>query len=152
MSLTSSQRTTDDQLDDLELKYEALDRVMRGDPEKETDGFIARLHAIETWVQEQKIEKVTFKVGEKTNDGIKWQVWGTILVAIITTGGLLMINLSRVKEALQAQKKEVSYRPEKKLLREIQKDKERHHKRKAPSDNGLSSIPLLPAPTSQDLR
>lgn len=149
MSLTSSQRTTDDQLDDLELKYEALDRVMRGNPEEDTDGLIARLHNVENGLQELRAERMKDRMGEVSVKGVKWQVWGTILAAIITTGGLLMINLSKIKEAFQG--KEAHYQPSKKLLREIQKDKELHRRKKPPSANGPNST-LLPPAASQDLK
>lgn len=50
--LNSAQRTTDKELDDLDL----LDKVLRGDPEEGTDGLIARQHALENLHNELRAE------------------------------------------------------------------------------------------------
>lgn len=48
VTLNTAQRVTERQLDDLDLKYDDIDKLLRGDAELEHDGLIARLHSIET--------------------------------------------------------------------------------------------------------
>ena len=137
MSLTTAQRTTDDQLDDLELKYEAFDKVLRGDPEEDTDGLIARMHNLENAVQELRAERVKFKVADETTKGIKWQVWGAIVVAILGMLGGILPNLALIREVFGG--KEVHYEPDAKLRKEIEADKRRHHKKWKETTKALST-------------
>ena len=128
VNLTSAQRVTDDQLDDLELKYEALDKVLRGDPEKDTDGVIARLHNLETSLNAIHAERLKIQIADDNTRGIKWQVWGSIVVAIIGALAGILPNLGRIKISLTPFSK-IQYEPDTKLQREIEADKRKHHKK-----------------------
>lgn len=99
VDLTSAQRTTDDLLEDLDANYAAIDRVLRGDPEKETDGLIGRLHHLEDTVNELKRVLVVDETGEKgllhdvkvlkESREDKWTKWKNItavLVALLMSG------------------------------------------------------------------
>jgi hypothetical protein len=101
VDLTSAQRTTDDLLEDLDANYAAIDRILRGDPEKETDGLIGRLNHIEDTVQELKRILVVDETGEKgllhdvrvlkSNREGKWKKWAnitTVIVAVFMSGFL----------------------------------------------------------------
>ena len=83
VDLTSAQRSTDDELDDLGLKYGSLDRILRGDPENDISGFQERLHNVENGLQELRAEKVKFKVADTAIQGFKWNFWTVFLSAII---------------------------------------------------------------------
>ncbi len=89
VDLTSAQRSTDDELDELDLKYNTLDRIIRGDPENDISGFHERLHNVENGLQDLRAEKVKFKVADTAIQGFKWQFWGLVLTAIITTIGAI---------------------------------------------------------------
>jgi hypothetical protein len=127
MSLTSSQRITDDQLDDLDLKYEAIDKVMRGDPEEDTDGIISRIHNLENAIQELRAERVKFKVEDVTAKGLKWQAWAAIIVGIAGLLAGLLPNIGRIRSSVTTI--DDTYRPDEKLRREIEADKRKHHKK-----------------------
>lgn len=83
VDLTSAQRSTDDELDDLDLRYNTLDKIIRGDPENDHIGHDERLRAVETGLRELRAEKIKFKVADTTVQGFKWQFWGLILAAVI---------------------------------------------------------------------
>ncbi len=92
VDLTSAQRSTDDELDDLDLKYDVLDKIMRGDPENDHIGFDERLRTIETGLRELRAEKVKFKVADTAVQGFKWQFWQFILAALIAAVGSYVLR------------------------------------------------------------
>lgn len=73
ITLKTAQRVTDDQLDDLELKYEAIDRVIRGNFEEETAGFAERLHALEDDLRERRATRVKGQVADVEIRKSKWE-------------------------------------------------------------------------------
>ncbi len=127
MALTTSERVQDDQIDDLDVKYAAMDKALRGDPENEQDGLISQVHAQEKGINELKAElrelhldihggrvgdsgldqRMTKIEGGETIKGFKWQ-FGTavtvalvsVIVAIISLLGLLITNWNQVERFL----------------------------------------------------
>ena len=105
VDLTSAQRSTDDELDDLGLKYDALDRIIRGDPENDRSGLHERLHLVENGLQELRAEKVKLKVADTAVQGFKWQAVGLVLAATITALGAYL-NRDRIKAWADRQPKD----------------------------------------------
>ena len=101
VSLTTAQRVTDQQLDDLELKYVAIDKVLRGDPETDTDGFIARLHNLENSVNELKAERVKLMVADVTVKGFKWEFLTKVTVQILILAGVLILGWDKVESLVR---------------------------------------------------
>lgn len=124
VSLTTAQRVTDQQMDDLELQYAAIDKVLRGDPETDTDGFIARLHNLENAVQELKAERVKFMVADVTVKGFKWEFLTKVTVQLLILAGLLILGWDKVAELTRKLSRQV----ESPLEREI--EQARHPKGK----------------------
>ncbi len=87
------QRVTDRQLDDLELRYHAIDRVLRGNHEDKEDGLIAEVHAIDIKVNDIRAELFRIKQSfsdekhERREDRrLNWGNITKIIIAIITSG------------------------------------------------------------------
>ncbi len=87
------QRATDRQLDDLELRYDAIDRVLRGNHEDKEDGLIAEVHAIDIKVNDIRAELFRIKQffsdekHERREDRrLNWGNITKIIIAIITSG------------------------------------------------------------------
>lgn len=139
VNLTSAQRSTDKELDDLDLKYEAIDKVIRGDPEQDTDGIIARIHNLENAIQELRAERVKFKVADVASTGLKWQAWAVIIAAILGLLGGILPNLTKIKETFRPSK-EAKYQPDERLRKEIEADKRRHRRH---TTHLLSAPPLV---------
>lgn len=101
VSLNTAQRVTDQQLDDLDLKYEAIDKVLRGDPETDTDGFIARLHNAENAILELRAERVKFKVADVTVTGFKWEFLTKVTVQLLILAGFLILGWDKLEGLYQ---------------------------------------------------
>lgn len=100
-SLNTGQRVSDRLLEDLDANYAAIDRLLRGDPEKEADGIIARLHHIETQIA--NLNSIIFmdQTGErglqhdvkvlKAAREDRWQRWGNLtkIIVALAMSGLL---------------------------------------------------------------
>lgn len=120
--LNSAQRISDKELDDLDLKYEALDKVLRGDPEQGTDGMIARQHANENMHNEMRAElrgikqelygdhaggdgltqRVDYLDGkrERANQraGYFWHFITAVAVQLLFLAAVLVLNWDRVED------------------------------------------------------
>jgi len=103
VDLTSAQRSTDDELDDLDIKYNALDRIIRGDPENDISGFQERLHNVENGLQDLRAEKVKFTVADTTVQGFKWNFWTVFLSALIPSLLALALNWKGISGYLEKQ-------------------------------------------------
>lgn len=144
VDLTSAQRSTDDELDELDLKYDVLDKIMRGDPENDIIGFHERLHTVETGVRELLAEKVTSKLSDTAVQGVKWQSVTTIIVSIIGLLSFILPNIDKIRQAFRGD--DAKYEPDDALRRAIELDKKRHHKKKmkiitAPLQEGTTGQP-----------
>jgi len=128
VSLNTAQRVTDREVEDLELKYEGHDKILRGDPEHDTDGLVARLHTQENLVNELRAEygalkqtirgyhdgspglegRVDALEGIKKNrerkEGYYWQFITAVAVAIIGLVGIILTNLKEIKAHLPKSK------------------------------------------------
>ncbi len=109
VSLNAAQRVTDQQLDDLDLKYEIIDKVLRGDPESDTDGFAARLHNIENSAQDFRAELIKLRIADVQVRGFRWDFAKAVAVAIIGVLGtaigilgLLITNWDKVEALVKA--------------------------------------------------
>lgn len=107
VSLTSAQKVTDDQLDDLSSQLEDQDELLHGNRKERDTGIVGQLNSIESSIHEIKRElypdalnkgglvaehnemrrKILY--GEQATV-YKWQFWGMVLVAFISTVGLLI--------------------------------------------------------------
>jgi hypothetical protein len=65
VSLNAAQRITDRLLEDLDENYSALDRLLRGDTEKETDGLIGRFRVLERQISELNSVIFMDRAGDK---------------------------------------------------------------------------------------
>jgi len=129
VDLTSAQRSTDDELDDLGLKYDSLDRILRGDPETDISGFQERLHNVENGLQELRAEKVKSKLADTTVQGFKWQFWGIILAAAFTALGAYFS-----RNQIEALMDRPSTDPIQRREEEIENPKPHHHKHSRPTE------------------
>lgn len=96
VTLNAAQRVTDSQLDDLELKFEDIDIILRGDPkDKDNDGLIAEVHALDTKVNDIRAE--LFRIKQSFSDEkheiredrrLSWGNLTKIVIAIITSGAI----------------------------------------------------------------
>lgn len=112
-SLNTGQRVNDRAIKILEVSLRSTDKLLRGDPEKDTAGLIARLHDIET--QLAKMNAVIFvdstgkrglvhevealSTGERTAEQ-RWKFATAIVVAILSLLGLLITNWDRISAYL----------------------------------------------------
>jgi hypothetical protein len=98
-SLNTGQRVNDRLLEDLDANYSALDRLLRGDAEKETDGVIGRLHQIETQVAQLYSVIFMDKAGShglqhdvkelkegRKDKRLKWGYITQVIVALVMSG------------------------------------------------------------------
>lgn len=109
VDLTTAQKVTNDHLDQIDETLDALDKVIRGSYEKDSDGLISRFHEVETGIT--KLNAVVFQdaTGKKglvaTVDGLvsgrmdaverrKSNV--SIIIAVITSTALVLTNLDRI--------------------------------------------------------
>lgn len=99
-SLNSGQRVLDHEIGQMRRLLSEIDNLLRGDPERDTDGLIARLHAFENDLNMLKAIILTDKAGnrglvarvEMLESGEKrveyrWKFW----VALITLAGTLAV-------------------------------------------------------------
>ncbi len=92
ITLKTAQRVTDDQLDDLELKYEAIDKVIRGDLESETDGFAERLHALEDDLRERRSTQVKGQIADVEIRKSKWEFAREITKQVLIAAVALILG------------------------------------------------------------
>lgn len=97
VSLNAAQRVTDNQLDELDLRYKDIDNILRGNPENKEDGLIAEVHAIDIKVNNIRAELFRIKQSfsdethERREDRrINWGNITKIIVAIITSGAIAL--------------------------------------------------------------
>lgn len=101
MSLTTAQKVTDKQLDDLELKYEAIDTVIRGDPGDELAGLAERLHFVETGLQEMRTTFLKIKMADVEVTKSKWEFAGKIIVQVLILLGMVLLGWDKLEGLYQ---------------------------------------------------
>lgn len=118
-SLNTGQRVNDRILEDLDKNYAALDHVLRGDAEKDTDGLIAQVHEIQTKLARVNAilfvdstgkkglqhEVESLLSGERTASE-RWKFATAVVVAFLSLVGLLITNWGRISGFLEAQDKD----------------------------------------------
>jgi hypothetical protein len=95
-SLNTGQRVTDKLIEDLELKYDEFDRLVRGDPEKDTDGVIGRLHRIENAVDEIRVIMIKTKMAEVEVTKTKWELSGRLIERILILAVALLLGWDKL--------------------------------------------------------
>lgn len=93
ITLKSAQRATDNQLDALELKYELIDKVIRGDLEGNTESYSERLHNLETALREIRATKVKSQVADIEIRKSKWEFAREITKQILIAMVALLLGL-----------------------------------------------------------
>lgn len=110
-SLTTDTMVSQDRLEEVEEKLEVLDRSVRGDASKETGGIIERMHELEGKIA--RLWSVIFmdaagghgmyeewrKIqAHERRVEIHWKFYTAVVVAVISTVGLLLTNLDKIKK------------------------------------------------------
>ncbi len=122
VSLNAAQRVTDKIVQDLDIQYARIDKFLRGDAEEDVDGLIARLHALETRVNEmravigaltntvsgdhtggkgheQRINALEGKRGlSEKREGWFWHFVTTAVSGVILVLSYLILNWERVED------------------------------------------------------
>lgn len=99
--LKTAQRVTDQQVDDLEVKYEAIDKILRGDPEIDTDGFAARLHNVENGLQEIRATLLKMHMADVEVSKSKWEFAGKIIERLLILAGILLLGWDKLEGLYQ---------------------------------------------------
>lgn len=146
MSLTTAQKVTDRQLDDLDLKYQAIDKILRGDPETDTDGFAARLHVVENGLQEIRATLLKAHMADVEVTKSKWEFAGKILERLLILAGILLLGWDKLQSLYLSllnqppspleQRIEQAKHPKGKVIYKV-----RHVQAEAPSDDTKDSPP-----------
>lgn len=109
VNLTTAQKVTNDHLDSIDETLDALDRVIRGDYEKDQDGLVARFKKVETYVNELRAVVLEDSTGKKglvtTVEGLvtgkmekveRRQNKISLIIAIITSLTLVVTNIDKI--------------------------------------------------------
>lgn len=128
-SLNAGQRVWEREMAVIRRLLGEFDHLLRGDPEKDTDGAMARLHIQENDINLLKalvlkdaagnkglVGRVeTLESGERTSDN-RWKFATAVVVAVLSMAGLLITNWDRIGAFL-------TQKPTDKLDRMIEKAK-----------------------------
>ena len=109
VNLTTAQKVTDRQLDDLEIQLHAVDNLLRGDHEEGTSGLIGRLETVEHYLAELRAiiimdatgkkglqhEVAILSSGERTAKE-RWQFVTAICISVISLLGLVLTNWDKI--------------------------------------------------------
>lgn len=107
VSLTSSQKVTDDEMDELAGSMAGLDELLHGDRSQRDSGIVGQLNSIETKVNSvlailhpdntghggllYEHGEIKRKVlGKERSREEQWKFWGLVIVAMISTVGYLI--------------------------------------------------------------
>lgn len=118
-SLNAGQRIWEREFGSIRKLSAEIDKLLRGDPDRDTDGIIARLHQQENAINMLKalvlkdtagniglIARVeALESGERTS-GNRWQFATAVTVAVISLLGLLMTNWERLEAILSRESKD----------------------------------------------
>lgn len=109
--LTTSQNSIHERLDGIDETIDAMDRILRGDFEKDSTGLLARLHDLEYSVaklnavvfqsaegQKGLVAKVEAIISGKMDAVERRKSRASVIIAIITSAALVITNLDRIGE------------------------------------------------------
>src|SRR5882672_3305891 len=102
-----------DKLEDLRVQLKELDRVVRGGRDsllseyRRHDQDLSRINAIlfqDPTGQKGLLHDVDVLMGRRhekdSTRGLKWQFWGAIVVAIITSAAMILTNFVKIRDTL----------------------------------------------------
>ncbi len=111
-SLNAGQRVWEREVGIILKQLDEADHLLRGDPDKDTDGVMARLHNLENDLALMRaivlkdaaggrglVDRVAaLESGERTA-GDRWKFATAVIVAVISFAGLIVTNLDRIESA-----------------------------------------------------
>lgn len=113
-SLNAGQRVWDRDIRQIRKSLSDIDALLRGDPAEDTDGVMARVHALETDIRllraavlddaagnmglQGRVSKL--EGGEKSSEN-RWKFATAVVVAILSLLGLLLTNWDRLAAFLE---------------------------------------------------
>lgn len=117
-SLNAAQRVWDREVNLIHKQLAEIDALLRGDPDRDTDGAIARLHQLENGINLLKAVVLgdaaggrgllgrvqIIERGERTSDN-RWKFATAVVVAGLSLVGLLITNWDRIEAFIQKQHK-----------------------------------------------
>lgn len=143
-----------DRVEEIRARLKELERIVLVGKDslrseyRRHDQELARLNAVlfmDPTGQKGLLHDVDVLMGRRRDKdetrGLKWQFWGAILVATITTAGLILTNLPKIKETLlqvDPLEKRISQAKHPKVKRIY---RIRHVQAEAPSDDTKASPP-----------
>lgn len=126
VSLNSAQRSTDKELDELDLLTQKHERIILGDPENDKIGISAQIDSLETLVNELRAELRTLKAtlyGDHTGhpglegrmdnledrrkskerrEGWAWDSFTKITVELLLVIAMLLLNWERIEDLIKS--------------------------------------------------
>jgi uncharacterized protein HemX len=117
-SLNAGQRVWEREIDHLHKALSEIDTLLRGDPDRDTDGVIARLHQLENAINLLRaiilkdaaggrglVSRVeALETGERSSDN-RWKFATAVVVAVLSFAGLLLTNWDRLEGFLNSHRK-----------------------------------------------
>ncbi len=146
VSLTSSQKVTDDELDDLQIQLEEFRVEIEGDPKRRDPGLIGQVNAIETslnsvqrvlqpdatgnsgLIAEFRKLKNTVQFGERRSE-YRWKFWAAIGAAALLLVREVIHDLPQIKTFLNSPAEDALGR----IVEHAKHPKARYHHYKAPA-------------------
>lgn len=102
VSLTSAQKSTDGELDDIQIELKGINETINGDPRERDGGLIGQMNRMETGLNSVRNVLDPIIDIEREKD-YKWKILnsavvsvGSIVVAIITVIGSLILNWDKI--------------------------------------------------------
>jgi hypothetical protein len=108
-SLNAGQRVWEREVSSIKRHLEEFDRLVRGDPDKETDGLMSRLHQLENEINKLKavvlrdtagnkglIGRVEILESEERTAENRWKFATAFTVALLSLIGLILTNWTRL--------------------------------------------------------
>lgn len=134
-SLTTDTMVIQDRIEECEEKLLVLDLSVRGDAAKETGGLIERLHDLEGKISRlwavifmdatgehgmyeewKRLQRKEHK--DEVSLEVHWKFYTAVAVAFISTFGLIMTNIDKIKRLVHPEKPAI-VRPQKKVQRKV---------------------------------
>lgn len=120
VSLMTAQSVVNDRLDDLEEALSRQDKLVRGDPDRETAGFLERLHEVEALVAKLNgvvfqdatgkhglVKEVEALTNRRQDRQFTWRNVTEVVIAIIMSGIFLHLWPEIKAIFIKAEKQEV---------------------------------------------
>ncbi len=140
VNLTSAQKSTDDDLDELWKEIATFDRLLRGDPEENLEGLNAEVSAVKKEINKFNamfnkdylghggLESfITYlyhqEKSRQTERSYRWPFWGTVIAAVL---GLAAVGLTHRDEIMKWFPKQ-SLSPFEQMIERARHPKNRYH-------------------------